>query len=321
MSSARVDDRDVVERQIGRRPRAFRRVVARCPFGLPAVTEQEPYDDRRRPVSRRPTTSPAVTCRRRLPPRGGRRRRALERRRRREPRADSGSRRRRPPRSSGSAAALAAGRTGADDGASLDSGIGGSRNPAQLKCLHAHVAFALAQPGLPDRRAHSCGGRRTVAGRPLLLCARERRLVSSGLDSARRDWEDGYRRFELACRDRAQAERLRDQFDLVSAELRRRVGSTFTLAMLADAYARLGRLDAPGDRGARGDAGMGPIRLDGRAMPRSTCTRAALLTTRRDRAAPHSSRAAPSQPLAAARPRRSRSCSRSSRSGSRSVRP
>ena len=33
------------------------------------------------------------------------------------------------------------------DGASLDWGIGGSRNPAQLKCLHAHVAFALARPG------------------------------------------------------------------------------------------------------------------------------------------------------------------------------
>ena len=26
-------------------------------------------------------------------------------------------------------------------------GIGGSRNPGQLKCLHAHVAFGLAQPG------------------------------------------------------------------------------------------------------------------------------------------------------------------------------
>lgn len=29
----------------------------------------------------------------------------------------------------------------------LDAGIGGSRNPAQLKCLHAHAAFALARPG------------------------------------------------------------------------------------------------------------------------------------------------------------------------------
>ena len=36
---------------------------------------------------------------------------------------------------------------GADGGASLDTGIGGSRNPSQLKCLHAHVAYALAQPG------------------------------------------------------------------------------------------------------------------------------------------------------------------------------
>jgi len=36
---------------------------------------------------------------------------------------------------------------GADDGASLELGIGGSGNPQRLKCLHAHVAFALANPG------------------------------------------------------------------------------------------------------------------------------------------------------------------------------
>jgi hypothetical protein len=34
-----------------------------------------------------------------------------------------------------------------DGGASLDFGIGGSRTPHQLKCLHAHVAYALARPG------------------------------------------------------------------------------------------------------------------------------------------------------------------------------
>ena len=44
-------------------------------------------------------------------------------------------------------AELAAGETGPDDGASLELGIGGSRNPEQLKCLHAHAAFALARPG------------------------------------------------------------------------------------------------------------------------------------------------------------------------------
>ncbi len=62
--------------------------------------------------------------------------------------------------------------------------------------------------------------------------------MSSGLDSARGDWEDGHRRFEHACRDGAQAERLLGQFELISAELRRRVGGTFTLALLAEAYAR-----------------------------------------------------------------------------------
>jgi len=48
-----MDDAAVVSRQLGRAPRAFRRVVARCPFGRPAVTEQEPYDDAGRPF---PTT-------------------------------------------------------------------------------------------------------------------------------------------------------------------------------------------------------------------------------------------------------------------------
>jgi len=39
-----VDDREIVKRQLGRAPRAFRRVAVRCPFGLPAVTEQAPFD-------------------------------------------------------------------------------------------------------------------------------------------------------------------------------------------------------------------------------------------------------------------------------------
>src|SRR5436190_12333684 len=38
-----MDARAVVERQLGRAPRAFRRAAARCPFGRPAVTEQEPF--------------------------------------------------------------------------------------------------------------------------------------------------------------------------------------------------------------------------------------------------------------------------------------
>ena len=38
-------DRAAVERQLGRPPRAFSRVVVRCPFGHPAVTEQHAFDD------------------------------------------------------------------------------------------------------------------------------------------------------------------------------------------------------------------------------------------------------------------------------------
>ena len=43
--------------------------------------------------------------------------------------------------------ALARPERGRDGGASLELGVGGARSPEQLKCLHAHVAFALARPG------------------------------------------------------------------------------------------------------------------------------------------------------------------------------
>ena len=143
---SRVDDRAIVERQIGRRPRAFRRVAARCPFGLPAVTEQEPYDEKGVPF---PTTY-YLTCRHliaavsRLEAAGGVERwsAAVAASSRLTVDLDNATTSQRRIRH-----ALAAGREGADQGASLDSGIGGSRNPARLKCLHAHAAFALAHPG------------------------------------------------------------------------------------------------------------------------------------------------------------------------------
>jgi uncharacterized protein len=127
-------DRAVVERQLGRPPRAFRRVVVRCPFGRPAVTEQAPYDDAGEPF---PTTY-WLTCPHlvaavaRLEAAGGVERwtraaaqdselhKSLER-------ADAEQRRLRPE---------------------LDLGVGGARAGAgSLKCLHAHAAFALARPG------------------------------------------------------------------------------------------------------------------------------------------------------------------------------
>ena len=141
-----MNDRAVVARQLGRQPRAFRRVAVRCPFGLPAVTEQAPYDVNGEPF---PTTyyltcSYLVAALARLEAAGG-----VER----------------WSRAAADDATLAASLSSATDeqrrirrelggegeesdaGASLDLGIGGARAPEHLKCLHAHAAYALARPG------------------------------------------------------------------------------------------------------------------------------------------------------------------------------
>ncbi len=58
------------------------------------------------------------------------------------------------------------------------------------------------------------------------------------VEVVRREWEDGYRRFETASRDPAATERLRQQLEVVTDELRRRIGQTFTLDELARVYER-----------------------------------------------------------------------------------
>ena len=61
--------------------------------------------------------------------------------------------------------------------------------------------------------------------------------MSLAVESARQEWEESYRRLEAAARDPARYEALLDHVDAVGAELRRRVGATFTLAELARVYA------------------------------------------------------------------------------------
>ena len=127
------DDVAIVERQLGRRPRAFRRVAVRCPFGRPAITEQAPFDESGEPFP----TEYWVTCRhlgaaiaRLEADRGVERwsRAAREDRYLRESleRGHEQQRRLRPE---------------------LPGGIGGQTRTGGLKCLHAHAAFALARPG------------------------------------------------------------------------------------------------------------------------------------------------------------------------------
>jgi uncharacterized protein len=133
------DDRALVERQIGRSPRAFRGVVVRCPFGRPAVTEQAAFDESGEPF---PTTY-WITCRylaaaiARVEADGGVERWSQRAREDPELRASAEQgheeqRRLRPE---------------------LPGGIGGQTRTGSLKCLHAHAAFALARPGylLGDR--------------------------------------------------------------------------------------------------------------------------------------------------------------------------
>jgi hypothetical protein len=139
-------DRETVAHQIGREPRAFRRVLVRCPFGRPAVTEQSPYDRDGEPF---PTTY-YLTCRHlvaqisRLEAGGGVERwtRAAHR----DP-ALAASRARADAEQRAIRRELAGGETGRDGGASLRLGIAGSARAGSLKCLHAHAAFALARPG------------------------------------------------------------------------------------------------------------------------------------------------------------------------------
>jgi hypothetical protein len=57
------------------------------------------------------------------------------------------------------------------------------------------------------------------------------------VESARADWEAGYRRFLEATRDVGRADGLHRQLDEVTAELRRRLGAVYTLVELASVYA------------------------------------------------------------------------------------
>jgi len=128
-----VDDRALVQQQIGRPPRAFRRVVVRCPYGKPAVTEQAPFDESGEPF---PTTY-YLTCPHlvaaiaRLEAGGGVERwsRLVDEAPELRESADLADKEQRLLRPE------------------LPGGIAGRTRTGGLKCLHAHAAFALARPG------------------------------------------------------------------------------------------------------------------------------------------------------------------------------
>ena len=60
------------------------------------------------------------------------------------------------------------------------------------------------------------------------------------VELARQQWEDGRRRVEQSPPGSAESRRLAGEIELVVAQLRRRIGQTFTLAQLAEAYDNAG---------------------------------------------------------------------------------
>ena len=100
----------------------------------------------------------------------------------------------------------------------------GSANPRRLKCLRAHAAYGLANPGyllgervlaevdrcgLPSIAAHKRIDPRSPPRTNPLNSRIELVPVSEAeIDSARRDWEDGYRRLAEQTRESPAGERL-----------------------------------------------------------------------------------------------------------------
>ena len=61
-------------------------------------------------------------------------------------------------------------------------------------------------------------------------------MSAVAVEHARQQWDEGYRRLQSHASDRALFHQLHGEVDAVVDELSRRVGPSFTLAELADAY-------------------------------------------------------------------------------------
>jgi len=127
-----VSDDEIVSWQLGRPARAFERVAVRCPHGFPAVTAQAARTEDGTPFP----TSFYLTC-----PWLAAAVSRLE--------ADGGVARWTEAAEQQSSLRASLAEAQARQRAlrpELDVGIAGTANDRSLKCLHAHVAFALALP-------------------------------------------------------------------------------------------------------------------------------------------------------------------------------
>ena len=245
MESATERDREAIERQLGRPPRALAGVAARCLHGGPSVIAQRPYDEPGEPF---PTTF-WLSCRvlvravGELESSGGIA--ALEAELAARPGLRA-SRRRADARVAALRAALDDGGPRADGGAALATSLeggapgGAAQVPARPRCCRARRAALRARaPRARARAARDAGGLLRVGVSELSV-----RL-------AREDWRNGERVVERMLADPARAPIVTSVMRELQRELRRRLGQTYTLAMLVDALRRCGPLGARG-RAARG---------------------------------------------------------------------
>jgi len=127
-------DRRLVAAQIGREPRALRGVAVRCAYGIPAVTRQEPRDEDGSPFP----TAYYLTCPHLV--------KGVDR-------VEAAAGVRRYEAAVAADEQLAAATMAAHERhRTIDgrgSNIAGAGDPARLKCLHAHAAFAMAEGDHP----------------------------------------------------------------------------------------------------------------------------------------------------------------------------
>ncbi len=128
-SAASSADVEAIRRLIGRDPHAGFRVAVRCPHGGPAVIQNAPVDTDGHPFPTRDWLAcrSLVTAVSRLEANGGVRMLEMD------------------PDMTGALADAHTRHAAAHAGYR----VAGSGNPDHVKCLHAHLAFALAEGGTP----------------------------------------------------------------------------------------------------------------------------------------------------------------------------
>jgi hypothetical protein len=103
--------------------------------------------------------------------------------------------------------------------------------PGQARLRRRIVAVSVRA-----RRGDLRNLRFTRPSRGAQLALRAVRQPEAVVDSTRQEWADAHRRLESLASDQALYARLVDELEVVTDELRRRVGEIFTLEQLVAAY-------------------------------------------------------------------------------------